>query len=42
MTIKEQILKELAFDLMIKRGLEEVKKGRVVSDDHLKKEIEQW
>ncbi|MGH9361469.1 MAG: hypothetical protein ACRD2T_06085 [Thermoanaerobaculia bacterium] len=38
----DEILRELAFARMIDRGLEDVDRGRTVSHDEVRREIETW
>jgi predicted transcriptional regulator len=38
----EEILKELAFERMVERGLEDSRKGRVVSNDEINRRIRTW
>ena len=38
----DEILKELAFQLMIDRGLEDSEQQRILSDAEMEHEIEQW
>ena len=38
----DEILKELAFQLMIDRGILDSEQNRVISDAQLDSEIEQW
>jgi predicted transcriptional regulator len=37
-----EIMKELAFQLMVERGLEDSKKGKVISNEEMKKRINIW
>ncbi len=41
-TTYEEILRELAFDKMIQRGLDDVEKGKVISNQEMKETIAQW
>ena len=41
-TSYEDILKELAFNRMIERGLEDSKNGRTISNEEMKQKIKQW
>ncbi len=41
-TTYEEILRELAFDKMIQRGLDDVKNGKIVSNQKMKETIAQW
>ena len=41
-TTYEEILRELAFDTMIQRGLDDVENGKVVSNQEMKETIAQW
>ena len=38
----EEIVRELAFDTMIQRGLNDVDVGRVISNEEMDNEIAQW
>jgi len=38
----EEILRELAFASMIKRGLEDSQAGRTISNDEMKRRIKTW
>ena len=38
----EEILRELAFDRMVNRGLEDARQGRVLSDEEMKKHLSTW
>ena len=38
----EEILKELAFEQMVEHGLEDSRKGRVVSNDEMRHRIKTW
>ena len=38
----EEIIKELAFDKMVQRGLEDVEEGRVISNEEMKSMIAKW
>ena len=38
----EKIMRELAFDRMVARGLEDVRAGRVVDNEEMQKRIRQW
>ena len=38
----DEILRELAFAAMIQRGLEDVEQKRTVSNEEMKKRIDQW
>ena len=40
--IYEEIMRELAFERMIRRGLEDVRSGRVISNEELKQRIQSW
>jgi len=37
-----EILRELAFDQMIQRGLDDVEEGKVVSNEEMENIIAQW
>ncbi len=41
-TSYDEILKELAFNRMIKRGLEDSKSGKTISNEEMKQKIKQW
>jgi len=41
-TTYEEIIKELAFDKMVQRGLEDVEEGRVISNEEMKRIISKW
>ena len=38
----DEILKELAFDRMVERGIADVRENRVISDDEMKRRIQEW
>ena len=38
----EELLRQLAYDRMVQRGLEDSKAGRTVADDEIKRKIESW
>jgi len=38
----DEILKELAFDRMIERGLNDSKNGKTISSDEMKHKLKQW
>lgn len=38
----DEILRELAFDRMIERGLADVETGRTVSHEEVKKQVRSW
>jgi predicted transcriptional regulator len=38
----EEIMRELAFERMIARGLEDSREGRVVSNDEMQRRIRSW
>ncbi|NOZ62805.1 MAG: hypothetical protein GXO74_14125 [Calditrichaeota bacterium] len=38
----EEILKELAFERMIERGLEDSRKGRLISNEEMSRRIRKW
>ena len=38
----EEIMRELAFERMVTRGLEDSKQGRVVSNDEMQRRIRTW
>jgi len=41
-TTYDEILRELAFDKMIQRGLDNVEDGKVISNEEMKNTIVQW
>ncbi|MGI9323242.1 MAG: hypothetical protein ACR2PJ_06655 [Pseudomonadales bacterium] len=38
----DDIMRELAFERMIARGLEDVRAGRVISDAEMQRKMKQW
>ncbi|MBW2097116.1 MAG: hypothetical protein JRI80_19860 [Deltaproteobacteria bacterium] len=38
----EEIMRELAFEQMVERGLADARKGRVISNDEMKCRIRTW
>lgn len=38
----EEIMRELAFERMVERGLEDSKKGRVISNEEMGRRIHSW
>lgn len=38
----EEIMRELAFERMVARGLEDSRQGRVVSNDEMERRIHTW
>ena len=38
----EEIMRELAFERMIQRGLEDSRKGRVISNEEMGRRIKTW
>jgi len=38
----EEIMKELAFERMVERGMEDARKGRVISNEEMKRRIKTW
>ena len=38
----EEIMRELAFERMVARGLEDSRTGRVVSDEEMERRIRTW
>ena len=38
----DEILKELAFDRMIERGLNDSKNEKTISNDEMKRQLNQW
>jgi len=41
-TSYDEILKELAFDRMIQRGLKDSKENKTISNQEMKNKIKQW
>lgn len=41
-TSYDEILKELAFDRMIQKGLEDSKHGKIISNKEMERRIKQW
>jgi len=41
-TTYEEILRELAFDTMIQRGLNDVEEGKIISNEDMENTIAQW
>jgi predicted transcriptional regulator len=41
-TTYDEILRELAFDKMIQRGLEDVEDGKVISNNEMEQTIAKW
>ena len=41
-TSYDEILKELAFDRMIQRGLKDSKENKIISNQHMANRIKQW
>ena len=41
-TSYDEILKELAFNKMIQKGLKDSKEGKVISNKEMKKRIKSW
>ncbi|MDF1876181.1 hypothetical protein JHD48_10595 [Sulfurimonas sp. SAG-AH-194-I05] len=41
-TSYDEIIKELAFDRMIKKGLEDSKNGKTISNKDMEHRIKQW
>lgn len=41
-TSYEEIMRELAFERMIERGLDDSRKGRVVSNEEMEHRIHSW
>lgn len=41
-TSYDEILKELAFNKMIQKGLKDSKEGKVISNKDMKKRIQSW
>ena len=38
----EEIMRELAFERMIERGLEDSRKGRIISNEDMEQRIRSW
>jgi predicted transcriptional regulator len=38
----EEIMRELAFERMVERGLEDSRKGRMISDEEMEHRIRSW
>lgn len=38
----DEIVRELAFDLMVQRGLKDSDDGRTISNDDMKRRIKNW
>jgi predicted transcriptional regulator len=38
----QEIIRELAFDKMVQRGIEDAKNGRTHTDAHVKQKIAKW
>jgi len=38
----EEIMRELAFDRMVARGMEDVRAGRVIENEEMEHRIKQW
>lgn len=38
----EEIMRELAFGRMVERGLEDVRSGRVISNEDMERQIREW
>lgn len=38
----EEIMRELAFERMVSRGLEDSRKGRTISDEEMQRRIRSW
>jgi len=41
-TTYDEILRELAFDKMIQRGLEDIEDGKVISNNEMEQTIAKW
>lgn len=41
-TTYDEILRELAFDKMIQRGLDDVEEGKVISNEEMENTIDKW
>ena len=38
----EEIIKELAFERMIEKGLQDVREGRIISNEEMSRRIRTW
>ncbi|MCL4457893.1 MAG: hypothetical protein M1147_05530 [Nitrospirae bacterium] len=38
----DEIMRELAFERMIERGLEDLRKGRIISNEEVEQRIHSW
>ena len=38
----EEITKELAFERMVERGMDDVRRGRLISNEEMKRRIKTW
>lgn len=38
----DEIIRELAFENMVERGLKDVRQGRVISNDEMEQRIKTW
>jgi len=38
----DEILRELALERMVERGLADVRAGRVISDEEMEKKVQSW
>ncbi len=38
----EEIMKELAFDRMVEEGMDDIRNGRVISNEEMKRRIKTW
>jgi len=38
----EEIMKELAFERMVERGMDDVRRGRLISNEEMKRRIKTW
>lgn len=38
----EEIMRELAFERMIERGMEDFRNGRTISNDEMQRQIQSW
>lgn len=38
----EEIMRELAFERMVERGLEDSRKGKIISDEEMEHRIRSW
>lgn len=38
----EEIVREIAFSMIVERGLKDIEEGRIISHEELSKRIKQW